>query len=166
MQTPLLSSSRFPLDAETANIWSTEYAICVQQFPPRLRKIQIPDPRGQFQGEKGNCGRELPPPPLPSLFVIASHDHWLRLWGRSRPSDHPRPLSAMTRTGRQREQSNSFHSNRQLPRPFLHRRSRPSIPSTSATGREQGLGRRCDLPYGKEQAACKLSAATWAGKDR
>lgn len=50
------SSSRFPLDAETTNIWSTEYAICVQQFPPRLRKIQIPDPRFQFQGERETVG--------------------------------------------------------------------------------------------------------------
>lgn len=150
---PLVS----PLDAETANISSTRY-LCAASSPSQIAQdpIQILDPGSQVpvpRGEEGNCGRGGAPawPPLPSLFVNASRHHWLVLWGCSRPSDHLRPLPAITRTGRQNGRTIEFplalNQHNFQGSSLSSRGSRPLILVTSATRTPEQGPRPQTRPY-------------------
>lgn len=166
--------SRFPLDAETANIWPTHSrtGICVQQQSlPRLRKIQIPDPRSQMPVPRGEGNSGWARLPLPHFLPFSSRRAAIIGWGCGGVLD-PRTIlahpTAITRTGRQKNKrfntlpltTTNFQGS------SLSRGSRPSIPLTSATRPEQGLGRRCDLPYEKDKLLYMQALSRHVGQGR
>lgn len=124
----------------------------------------MPVPRGE-----GNCG--WAPLPLPHFLPFSSRRAAIIGWGCGGVLD-PRTIlahsTAITRTGRQKNKrfntlpltTTNFQGS------SLSRGSRPSIPLTSATRPEQGLGRRCDLPYEKDKLLYMQALSRHVGQGR